>query len=71
MKKNIFAFLIFVNLTFGSEILPEVKIESLKTATIVKKEEKKQKVEIKVEPVKKSVSSYSSRQIIRCTSGFG
>lgn len=68
LKKIIFIFLIFSNLSFASEKLPEVNLESLKFATIVKKENK---VEIKKENNKKNITYYHSRQSIKCTSGFG
>lgn len=60
-KKNIFAFLIFVNLSFGNEKLPEVKLDSLKFAVIIKKEEKKQIQNNNV---------YLPRKNFKCTSGF-
>ena len=60
-KKNIFALLIFSNLSFGNEKLPEVKLDSLKFAVIIKKEEKK---EIQ------STNVYLPRKNFKCTSGF-
>lgn len=68
IKKNIFVFLIFVNFVFGGEKLPEVKIESLNTAKIVKKEQKVEKIE-KKEEVKKFINYYPARQSVRFTSG--
>ena len=68
-KKNIAIFLIFASLSFGSEKLPEVNIQSLNTAKIVKKEEKIEKKVEKKEEVKKIVTSYPSRQFIRFSSG--
>ena len=63
-KKNILALLIFSNLSFGNEKLPEVKLDSLKFAVIIKKEEKK---EIQ------SSNTYlprKTRKNLKCTSGF-
>jgi len=60
-KKNILALLIFSNLSFGNEKLPEVKLDSLKFAVIIKKEEKK---EIQ------SSNTYLPRKNLKCTSGF-
>lgn len=68
LKKIIFIFLISSSLSFASENLPEVNLESLKFAKIVKKEIK---VEVKKENNKKTVTYYSSRKSIKCTSGFG
>jgi hypothetical protein len=65
-KKNIIIFLIFANLSLGAEKLPEVNIQSLSTAKIIKKEEK---IEKKQE-VKKNVTSYPLRQSTRFTSGL-
>ena len=62
-KKNIIIFLIFANLSLGSEKLPEVNIQSLSTAKIIKKEEKKQEI-------KNNITSYPLRQSIRFTSGL-
>lgn len=69
IKKNIFVFLIFANFVFGNEKLPEVKLESLSTAKIVKKEQTKiEKVE-KKEETKKFTTSYPVRQSVRFISG--
>ena len=63
-KKNILALLIFSNLSFGNEKLPEVKLDSLKFAVIIKKEQKKeQKKEIQ------STNTYLLRKNFKCTSG--
>ena len=64
-KKNIAIFLIFASISFGSEKLPEVNIQSISTAKIIKKEEKIEKKE----EVKKTVTSYPLRKSIRFTSG--
>lgn len=68
-KKNIAIFLIFASISFGSEKLPEVNIQSISTAKIIKKEEKIEKKEEKTEEVKKTVTSYPLRKSIRFTSG--
>ena len=60
-KKNILALLIFSNLSFGNEKLPEVKLDSLKFAVIIKKEQKK---EIQ------NNNTYLPRKNFKCTSGF-
>lgn len=73
IKKNIFVFLIFANFIFGSEKLPEVKIESLNNAKIIKKEQLKiEKIEKKEETkkeIKKVTTYYPTRQSVRFTSG--
>lgn len=68
IKKNIFVFLIFANFVFGNEKLPEVKLESLSTAKIVKKEQKNENAE-KKEEIKKTITYYNTRQSARFKSG--
>ena len=65
-KKNILIFLISSKFCFAGEELPEVKLESLSFATIVKKENIQEK---KID--KKIINYYPSKKSIKCTSGFG